>query len=118
MSQPSACSFYFEDDLEEIPDEFDAGKQTPLTYYNSSKKQSHLTINKNIENDIKKSQIVHYLNKTQQYLQNKTQKISLLKHQEDYRLMNDCTFKPTINKSRSKSARNIKQFLDSQKKHL
>ena len=32
--------------------------------------------------------------------------------------MNVCTFKPTINKSRSKSARNIKQFLDSQQRHL
>jgi len=32
--------------------------------------------------------------------------------------MNDCTFQPSVNKSRSKSARNIKQFLDSQQKHL
>lgn len=118
MSQPSVCSFYLEDDIEEVPDEFDAGKQTPLTYYNSSKMQSHLTINKSIEKDIKKSQVAQYINKTHQYLQNKTQKISLLKNQQDNRLMNDCTFKPTINKSRSKSARNIKQFLDSQQKYL
>ena len=54
MSQPSARSFYLEDDFEEIPDQFDAGKQTPLTYYNSNKLYSHLTINKSIEKEIKK----------------------------------------------------------------
>jgi predicted transcriptional regulator len=30
----------------------------------------------------------------------------------------DCTFKPHINKSRNKSVRNIKEFLDSQQQHL
>lgn len=47
----------------------------------------------------------------------KKQKIDSMKNHFEDRAMADCTFKPQINRSKSKSARNLKQFLDSQQKH-
>jgi hypothetical protein len=64
MSQPNACSFEFEDDLEEIPNEFEENKPTPFSYYNSSKLHSNITLTKPLEKDVKKSQITQYLHKT------------------------------------------------------
>ncbi len=40
-----------------------------------------------------------------------------LKAEIEQKTMADCTFKPIINRSKSKSTRNFKQFLDSQINH-
>lgn len=59
----------------------------------------------------------HFFLKSEQYLNNKKQKLGSLKAEIEHRAMVDCTFKPVINRSKSKNTRNFKQFLDSQANH-
>lgn len=109
---------HFEDELEDIPCEFDLEQPHLTDRHESVKFQSNLGQKQPTGHITPKRNTKEYLNKTSQYIVNKQHKIDQLKVEFESRAMADCTFKPHINRSKSRSARNLKQFLDCQNKHL
>jgi hypothetical protein len=91
----------------------------PYSHHETPQFSSNLTQRKN-ENMMtpKRMSNEHFFLKSEQYLNNKRQKLGSLKAEIDHRAMADCTFKPVINRSsKSKNPRNFQQFLDSQANH-
>lgn len=107
-----------DEDFEEIPSEFDSNAITLLNYHETPQFSSNLTLRKN-DHPLtpKKPNNDQFFNKSEQYLNARKQKIGNLKAEIEQKTMADCTFKPSINRSKSRSSRNFKQFLESQQIH-
>lgn len=112
---------HFGDDdqeIEEVPCQFDSNCRNPSNYHETPQFSSNLTQRK-MENVLtpKRCSNDQFFHKSQQFLNAKRQKLGSLKAEIEQKTMADCTFKPTINRSKSKNSRNLKQFLDSQANH-
>ena len=110
-----------DEQMEEVPDQFQEGTHAILSNFLTHKTknaQHFVTPEKHDINRCRKYSEEHYRLKTQKVLKDRNKKINTIKEEEEKRILADCTFKPSINKSTSKSCRDLNIFLENQQRHL